>query len=413
MPILQEQLNKVASIIEDLYNHILLSDIPEDAPYLGYLSREQPFALDHKGYYVSYAELLRFVFALEGIGEAWSEEGIQGKLHELLLSLAALRADEDSSPDFHRITQEWLDGIDIQFKENTCYVPVIGLLVDEPLVIGDVTFHPLESVRDQLQEGIYSSFFSDLHPIRDCIATAQIKAEQRRATEILRVRADQALNILRFIGSLVWHRQPPRHIYIAGQQPKRTSYAIAMGAGGNVAGIGETEYTPLPYKVDQGFLRRANFYGLSFLQSLVRSQSLSSLEQAFLTAVQWYGDAMQDLVPLFAFVKFYVSIETATKKSNERAKQVLPRRVSVLIESWDKQKQRRLEADISDLIDERNAVFHGGKPENYSSEYLAWFARVLAMQTLHHLRLKIESNGFQAKDDLITWVDQQFNEYLI
>ena len=136
------------------------------------------------------------------------------------------------------------------------------------------------------------------------------------------------------------------------------------------------------------------------------------LHKAFLLAVQWYGDAIQDLNELFSFVKFYVAIETAIKKSKESAKAAVPRRLSVLVEPFDKQRQRMIEADIGDLIDERNASFHSGTPSNRTIEYLAWFARVMSMQTLHHLRLRIEREGFTTEDDLEAWADSQFQKFL-
>ena len=79
----QQQTDEFAEAIENLYDRILLTDIPEDPAYRGFLDRATPFALDYDGYRVSYAGLLRSVFDLRDIKDKWSEEGIQELAHGL------------------------------------------------------------------------------------------------------------------------------------------------------------------------------------------------------------------------------------------------------------------------------------------------------------------------------------------
>jgi hypothetical protein len=106
-------------------------------------------------------------------------------------------------------------------------------------------------------------------------------------------------------------------------------------------------------------------------------------------------------------VKYYISIEAAVKKEGEHAKQVIPRRLGVLIEPWDKSRLAKLETDLLDFIDERNAVFHTGSPIASTPEHLQWDARILSRQALHQLRLRLRSEGWQTKDDLIAWATAQ------
>jgi ElaB/YqjD/DUF883 family membrane-anchored ribosome-binding protein len=72
----------------------------------------------------------------------------------------------------------------------------------------------------------------------------------------------------------------------------------------------------------------------------------------------------------------------------------------------------KLETDLREFIDERNEVFHSGKPLSATPEELHWQARRLARQTLNKLRIKLQSEQWQTKDDLINWVDDQYNRFL-
>ena len=138
----------------------------------------------------------------------------------------------------------------------------------------------------------------------------------------------------------------------------------------------------------------------------------SELEQSFLIAVKWFGQATQELLPLVAFLKYYISIEAALKKHEEPAKSVLPRRLGVLIESWNRSRLDNLEDDLRDFIDERNAVFHSGSPIAASPEELQWQSRILSRQALHQVCQKLKKEHWQTKDDLISWVDYQYKNYL-
>ena len=135
------------------------------------------------------------------------------------------------------------------------------------------------------------------------------------------------------------------------------------------------------------------------------------MEEAYLTAIQWYGDAIQELIPSVAFVKYWVAIECVLKKRNEiRTKELIPKRVATLVEQWNRAKQESLIKDIGNFIDDRNNVLHSGKPQKNNAEFLAWVTGILARQVLHQLRQKILSNHWETKDDIIQWVETQSNK---
>jgi hypothetical protein len=295
--------------------------------------------------------------------------------------------------------------INIEFKEYECIVPIIGLKINSKLQIGDVTFLPFEA-KDR-----FSNKFSDIHidkldPDRDCFSTTKIKAEWIRSAELAREKIEKTLNILRFLGALYWSSEPTRHIYISGQELMRVSSTFVIDPEQKFGTVGHSEFSVQLFKVDDDFIRYAEFYGLSYFQSLIDRQS-SAVEEDLFAAIQWYGFAIQELVPLVSFVKFYIAIETATKKDGENARAMLPKRISVLLEPWNQLRQKELEIELRDLIDERNSVFHEGRVNKYSPSYLADTGRILAREVIHQLRQKLVSEKWKTKDDFIDWVKAQ------
>jgi hypothetical protein len=413
MPIPDEFINTLSHSITDLYDQLVVKDVPEDALYLGYLNRETKFGLNEKGYRIAYIGIIRQIFALPEIGEKWSDDGLKELGHKLLLQLAEHKSKALPLPDFNSITRKWLDQVDIKFQKYICYLPVAGLSIEFPIEIGDVKFLPLDIDLPELKEELTNLHLRKLDSFRNCLSSSSVIAEWIRATEIHRQRTHTALNVLRYISSLVYHDQPTKHIYVAGRDPRRVSYTIIVNEDGKVGQVGASEFAPTPLRIDAEFMEYANFYGLGYILSLIDTLSPTEIEESFLTAIQWYGEATQELVPVISFVKYYVAIEAALKTEEERAKTVLPRRISVLLEPWSKGRQRKLEKDLGDMIDERNAVLHSGKPRHSNPEYLAWSGQIIARQVLHQLRLQIKDRTFQTKDDLIHWVEGQYSKYLM
>jgi hypothetical protein len=411
MKITQDEIDLFRTLIIDLYDHLFTKNIPDKAPYFGYLEIDKPFALDEHGYWSAYIGIIQKAFQLPSVDNTWSEEGLQGIVHDLLLDLAKKKENNQSDLDFNKIASEWLSKLDITFDQNTCYSIVAGLSVEHELEIGDVSFLPLDFDQPSLNDE-FLKLRNELHPYRNCFACSNVTADIRRASEIHRQRTQISLNILRYIGSLIWHREPTHHIYLKSLDPKRISESLVVSSKGNISCIGASEFQPLPFRLDSETIPYANSYGLSEIQNILHEKTLSEIKQSLLTGIQWFGEATQELFPLVAFVKYYISIETAIKKESESAKSVLPKRMSVLIDPWGKKKNADLIKDIRGFVDERNSVFHSGIPVKYTAEGLAWDARILARQTLFQLYLRIRDNHIQTKDDLISWVNSQYSEYL-
>ena len=402
---LEQVRESATALIMKLYDCLLIENRPEHPTYRWATSVGKPFALEHDNYDTDYAALCRHMFSVGEMDERMSENAMRNAMDALLVQLAEAKYEKRSPREICEVAHRWFDALaEADFPDYDCFVPVVGLKVAGKLVFGSIEFLPVEAAKEQISSTISDLEFGKLNLHRDCVAKATFKAEPRRATELLRARAEKSLNVLRYVASLVWYNEPARHVYVAGGQPSRISYAFATGAGG-LHGIPHTGYTPLPLTVDSQFLELAdNWYGLSFLNAIMTSCSPSPIEQSLLTAIQWYGDAIQEMNPLLAFIKFYTAIETATKRQCEKAKGCLPQRVSVLLRPGYANEQRNLQSELEKVIDERNAILHSGKADRYEPEYLAWFGRVVSRQVLNRLRTLIEDDGISTKDDLRSWI---------
>jgi hypothetical protein len=404
MTISSNEVTEIKKLIQELFEHIVFENVSARTPLGGYLTIEEPFSINYEGYYGSYQKLMRVIFSIEKLGEQWSDKALEEKIFNLLSQLAKMKK-EGATPNYEQITLNWTKGIDIEFKEQRCYVPVTGLVIEKPLEIGKVEFISLEN-QPLSSNSIFKSSFDGYSHDRDCLAVTNVTAEWQKAAELARDNVENALNVLRYIGSLIWWDRQVGHIHVAGKELKRVSYTLVIDSNsGDVTGeTGHTVSTPAPFRVDQEFFDFSEVYGFKYLQTLSNKKA-SGIEDDLLAAIQWFGYATQELEPLVSFVKYYISIETVLKKEGESARNVLPGRISTLLEPFSKLKQNELKIEIGKLIDERNSVFHEGKVEQYSSIYLATTIRVLAREVINQLRSKIETEGWKTKDDLVDWVN--------
>ncbi len=404
MNLTEDTINNFAELIKDLDSHLIIDNIPADPPFLSMFDNDYPFALDDHGYKVSYLNLLLNTLNLKPFGDQWSHDGLEKLANNLIYKLAENKHNQNSPVNYAELAKDWLSKVVVSFDEQICYTIVVGLSVEAPLQLGDITFLPPEIQYIEVADNISTPYLQNLNPMLHCLASCKINAEQVRATEILCEKTENILNILRFIGSLIWHDQPIRHIYISGYNRNRVNYSLAIDSKKRYSRIGNSIYTPLPFKVDKEFLNYAKAYGFDYIRGLLELSSTTEIERAFLTAIQWYGDATQDLIPIISFVKYYVSIETVLKNKSENAHSVLPKRLSKLISPFNNETQKLLEIDIGGMIDERNSVLHSGKTEKMKPEELSWNSRIFARQALHQICQIMQKEELKTKKDLLRWL---------
>ncbi len=405
MSLSELQIGRIADSIQGLYEHLIVENVPKDAPCKGLFAPDKAYALDKQGYYKWYRELMQAVYTLPRVSEIWSEFGIMDRGRELLVQLAQQKSAQ-TPIDIHRMAGEWIATIDIQFEEVTSYVPIVGLALQQPLSAGDVTFWPLETVKAQIKDSDPWHSFDALSPHMSCVASMRTRTEPQRSIEILREKAEYAANVFRYIGTTIFQEGPTMPIYALENEPNRESRAVTIDAGGRVCTYSNSVQSPLPLVLNAMNRQTADDYGLGHLLSLLGKSDRSPLEDNLLTALQWFGDASQDISAAFSFVKFYISLETVSKEDNESARSVLPSRVSWLLSPWDRGRRSRISKTVERVIEERNAVFHGGVPAGESFEYLQRVSKLMARATIHEVRQLVERNCLKTKDELIGWIKQ-------
>lgn len=404
----------IAEKLRDLASH-LYDDIYLDLPPNGFVHAMNGFYLDKEGYSRSFLEILRILFSIPIVRELWSERSMSNRVDDLLGDLGKIKAESNSRNkgpvDFQRITSDWLSSIPSEFDTNEYFASVNGLIIQSLITIGSVTFWPLKEKLSEL--GSLGGFnpFSELSEFQSCLASSSIQAEYIRGSEILRERVEEVLNILRYMGALVWHGQPIKHIYLEGEAPKRFSNILSLHADMKFEVIGNALFWPINYEIDKDFLSIAENYRLWELSSWFKEETLSPIRKLLLSAIQWFGDATQEIKPIQAFIKYYIAIETILKMDKERAKNVLPRRVSYVLEARDK---TRKETEVLSIINERNSVFHTGSTYKDPPEVLArvthqWSRNIINSLVQNSFLSQFYPEGhpskWQTKDDLIRWID--------
>ena len=400
MEIDDSQIRSVGTLIEGLYEHIHIADLPDDPPYSGFVVDGERYALDEQGYEKWYRELMTAILAQPKFAAIWSEDGIRGLMHELIVELAEYKRNQ-VRPNFWEIARNWIAKIDIEFEETECFLPVVGLALRQPLSAGTVTLLPLDAFKERMTGYELWHSFDDLSPIMNCVARIKTRTEAQRSIEILREKTEYVVNLFRYVSSIMYRDGPVTPIYVKGNEPRRISRAVTIGSSGRTSSFVNSVQSPVPLVLNEINEQIADSYGLRRLLSLVGKERRTSLEDNILTAIQWFGDATQDIAPAFAFVKFYIALETVIKKDNEKAQSVLPARVSRLMAPFERDRRKRLRKSLEAVIHERNAIFHGGEPSSESFEYLEWLAKRFARNVIHEVRQLAEREGLRTKDELI------------
>jgi len=392
----------IVDLVSRLYEHLHIGEPPEDALY-----SSVNFYLDEEGYQSLYFEVLRALYTISGITEIWSERALKDQLHWLLVKLAEAKEvagnSDQTSINFSSLATIWLERFQSQFEKQNYYIPVTGLEVEKPLTIGSVTFWPWAEKLTEIEQQDPFHTYADLPAHSSCLVGVRIAAEAYKAVEIMRQRVEEALNVLRYLGALVWYNQPTRHIYLAGTEPGRVSYVLTWDGQGRIDRLGDSLYWPIPFQVDNTFLNRANNYGLRDLSAWIDNPEATPLQKLLVNSIQWFGDATQELAPLQAFMKYYVAMESLLKKGRENAKKVVPKRVACLLGERDREK-RQLEIEL--LIEERNEVFHRGSPKEDPPELLEWVGHQFARNMINKILPMASSYGFSTKEEFLCWVDK-------
>ena len=407
--------SSISDLILRLYEHIHIGERPAN-----FVWASGNFFLDDEGDKSWYYETIRAIFELPGISETWSERAVKDEMHWLLRELVKLKENQHeydpSSIEFSTLATEWLERFQTEFYEQEYYIPVSGLILENPLTIGEVTFWPLEEKLSEIEKIDKLNTFKNLTSHRNCIANAKIAAEMYKSAEILRVWIEEALNVLRYLGSVIWYNQTAKHIYLAGYEPDRISNVIQVDNLVLTGVIGDSLFSPVPYEIDGFFTATSEGFGINEISNWLQQKTISPQKKLLLNSIQWFGNATQEIHPLQAFIKYYIAIESLLKKNHqENAKNVIPKRANFITQARDKSKR---ENEIRSIIDERNSIFHEGRTLKDTPDVLRIYTHQLARNVINgiiqkyrfpHIYLGNKQAEWKTKEEFINWIDNNLN----
>lgn len=408
-----KEITRIKELIAELYSHIFLESPSKDASYFhGYF-------LDRLGYEDCYRDLITILFNDPKIQNKWSLSAIKNRVSGLLSELGELKVSsqellDNQEPNFENIASKFLMGFQSDFEEREYFTIINNLVLKESLKIGSVTFCPIQ---DRIEEIMKDEIFSTLHELsgkNNCLASSHLDVEFEKGVEIHLERVDEALNILRYMGALVWYNESPRQIYIAGRQHTGVHDVFTIDPVEWMGWVGEKFQNPIPFYIDGDFLAIANSFHLKEIVSWLNNPT--PLQRSVILAMQWFGDATRELNSIQAFMKYYVAIEILLKKNQDRAKEKLPNRLIYILRKMDKD---GLKQYFEGLIGQRNAVFHEGKPSQETPETLARVLHhcsrdvinnIVQHMQIPHIYLKGPKIGWNTKEELIDCIDARVRE---
>lgn len=409
----QFEQTELVDILKELSHHIKLGIDKggEKAPYSHYSDRYVSFYLDDIGYYDLYIKMFVILNNIEGISYLLSNDCISNNIGDILEKIADSKSRKETI-DYKKTIGDLIKSLKSEISSYLCIIPIRGLSIDCDLQLGEIKFQNVENAKKliEVNENDFS-FFNKYSSHKDSFALCTVTAEKGKASEIAREKIESILNIIRFISSLIYFNQPHRHIALDGRNQNNFSYSLVLDESGNISQFVSHESTVLPLIINSEFMKYAKSHGFDFyIRGL--NEGITQIEKTLYTAIQWFGDGLQDLIKINSFVKFYIAIETILKNEDENAKNVVPRRLSILLEPYEKDKQRKLESDIKDLIDERNSIFHSGVANKESPENLQYIGKIMGRNVIHYSRLKVESEKIKTKKDLHESLYRHYEKYL-
>ena len=357
-------------------------------------------------------ELASLLFQNKTVASNWSDKSLLEHLDNSIQTLGSLKK-RDDYPDFTSHASNLIADLTCDFEECDAITIVEGLQVSKSLQMGNITFFPIAEKQNLLNEPPLNILFKDVSPSRDSVAVGRYRVEPRRSIELIRRDTDYCLNILRYMGSLLWPNELARQINVAGEPRQNAAYSLSIGSSRHPSAFADTDFSVMPLRLDDETMPYADFHGLSHLISILNKPKRTEIEKSLLTAIQWFGDATRELQPLAAFLKFYMPIEIILKGEKEIAKRVIPKRLCRLLDPWNTNKQgtTKIKVEIRDLIQERNSVFHSGSARKHTDEYLRLATRAYARDCLFQLSQRIISEKLKSQQGLINWINQQATKY--
>lgn len=367
-----------------------------------------------------YSSLCRDLLNKAGWGEKFSEKYIENKINSLIATTSIQKSYDQTKDRLKEIDDEY-----ISFStEYSVYIPIIGLVVHEPLHIGKVKFLQMDGnmiarVLASMEKIILSTLHTDeakKQIIDDQSSTISSKflnsicslmrvvAEPNRAREIAELETQRALEILRFSIPAIYPASHNISVGLWGEVARDTRMSLTLS---------DSHFTynhqivgPLhPFEIDSkstSIMERLGVFRFSQISSKLDS-SLNDFEKTLLRSLHWFANSLRQYENENAFLNLITSIEALlTPRDGNPIGTAIAEGCAFLL-SKDIQSRKRIKKRIKELYGFRSGVSHGGKKAILDIDLFE--LRRYLMIILSELVSRV--GEWKSQKDFLDWIEDQ------
>jgi len=320
---------------------------------------------------------------------------------------------QNNIADAEPIVRTHLAIFDGALNEYQYYAPIDNLILNNlSLLVGNIRFLTFDESTYQMWFNKYSGYENKeaiaqrVEPLKNMtIAQIQVSAfDEDRAIQVGSQEIEIALNVLRWIGYMLYGTMQRAWIGISGDVHRQMSLPSLLEKGDSLKLPRSRKGAVRTYEIDEEAVDLFKKLGLSKIsQILMKPQSdRTDMESRLLTAINFFGKAVQETDSIDAFLKTTIAMETLLIRDNtEPITGNLAERTAFLL--GDSLEARlELRKLVSTLYGTRSRITHHGSTDN----------AVASLETLQNicfdLLYKITDvvDQYKTIKDLIVWIDE-------
>jgi len=367
-----------------------------------------------------YNELVRDLLNKVGWGDKFSEKYIENKLNSLIAKTASEKSYDKTVERVKEIDDEY-----IEFTTKcSVFIPIFGLAVSQPLIIGKVEFlqidnTKLESILCSMKDVILLTSNTDeekqqileiqrnaisLKLLNSVCSHLQIVAEPNRVKELAEVETQRALDILMFSIPALY---PPSH-------------KISLGLWGEVGKDARISliYSDTNFKldhqmvgplhnltIDSNNISRMEELGVFRFSQILNNKdlSLTDFEETVLRSLHWYANSLRQSENENAFINLITALESLlTPRDGSPIGTAIAEGCAFLL-SKDLQARKRIKRRIKELYGFRSGVSHGEKKAILDIDLIELRAYLMVILKTMANRL----TEWSSQKDLLNWIEDQ------
>lgn len=245
-----------------------------------------------------------------------------------------------------------------------------------------------------------------VEPLKDrAIAHVIVHAfDEKQAVEIARQEVESVLNVLRWVGFYINGSIQRAWIGMSGEVHRQLSLPSILEHGDKVTLPRAMQGALRPYEISEQVAIYYTKFGLLNISRILKKpiQMRSEMEKRLLTAVNFFGKAVQDKDPVDAFLKTTIAMETLLVRDNtEPITGNLSERTAFLLKDTldGRLELRRL---VTTLYGTRSRIAHHGSTDE----------AMASLQTIQNicfdLLYKVTSiiDKYETIRNLVGWIDE-------